>query len=107
VQADGHNINHKARLYWYAKIDHREKEIRELIGEFLVPTFGLEALKLGAGSVIDGENVIVGGHSTGGATAMKVGESDNRVKAIVTHDPWSTVIDPLIDNFKMLVEKPV
>ena len=57
--------------------------------------------------IIDRENVIVGGHSTGGATAMKVGENDTRVKVILTHDPWATVIDSLIDNFKILVEKPL
>jgi len=34
----------------------------------------------------------MGGFSMGGGTAMLVGEVDNRVKAIITHDPWTLLI---------------
>ena len=34
------------------------------------------------------------GHSFGGATALLVGNTDSRVKSVVTHDPWMYPISP-------------
>lgn len=70
------------------------------------PKFAKNILGFSADTIIKG-NVIVGGHSTGGATAIKTGENDNRVKAVLTHDPWPQVIEPMIDNFKNLTSKPI
>lgn len=45
--------------------------------------------KLGFGKKVEiEENFIVAGHSYGGATALKVGDSDPRVKVVLTMDPW-------------------
>lgn len=37
------------------------------------------------------------GHSFGGATALRVGNTDTRVKAVLTHDPWLYPITPDLD----------
>jgi len=37
---------------------------------------------------IDTSKLVVGGHSFGGMTAIEVGKYDQRVKAVVTLDPW-------------------
>jgi len=45
------------------------------------------------------------GHSMGGATAMKVGEIDPRVKCVLTHDPWVNVIQSELPDFDQLLSK--
>ena len=37
---------------------------------------------------LDLEKIIVGGHSFGGATALKTGWVDKRVNCVLTLDPW-------------------
>ena len=37
------------------------------------------------------------GHSLGGATALRVGNTDPRIKAVLTHDPWLYPITPDLD----------
>ena len=37
------------------------------------------------------------GHSFGGATSLLVGNSDPRIKAVLTHDPWLFPISPDLD----------
>jgi cephalosporin-C deacetylase-like acetyl esterase len=37
---------------------------------------------------LDMDKLIVSGHSFGGATAIKTGWEDNRVKCVLTMDPW-------------------
>lgn len=59
-----------------------------MVTEFLEPKFLKNVLGFGSDIKIKGD-VIVGGHSTGGASALKVGENDNRVKVVLTHDPWA------------------
>ena len=43
------------------------------------------------------EKLIMSGHSFGGATALLVGNTDPRVKSVVTHDPWMYPITPDCD----------
>lgn len=38
------------------------------------------------------------GHSFGGATALLVGNTDPRIKSVVTHDPWMYPITPDCDS---------
>ena len=54
---------------------------------------------------IDMSNLIVSGHSMGGATAMLVGEKDPRVKVVLSHDPWAKVIADQIPKFENLLSK--
>ena len=37
------------------------------------------------------------GHSLGGATALRAGNTDPRIKAVLTHDPWLYPITPDLD----------
>ena len=70
----------------------RESEIKSLIDEvtsdnFLQTTLGFkEEVKL------DLAKLTIAGQSMGGATVLRVGDSDRRVKCILTHDPWITPI---------------
>jgi cephalosporin-C deacetylase-like acetyl esterase len=47
------------------------------------------------------------GHSFGGATSLLVGNSDPRIKAVLTHDPWLFPISPDLDceAFKNQISK--
>lgn len=47
------------------------------------------------------------GHSYGGATALLVGNSEPRIKAVLTHDPWLLPIGPDLEyeNFKNVSSK--
>ena len=40
------------------------------------------------GATLDLDKLIVAGHSMGGATAIRVGAADPRVKCVLTFDPW-------------------
>jgi len=44
------------------------------------------------------DKIIMSGHSFGGATALLVGNSDPRIKAVLTHDPWLFPISPDLDK---------
>ena len=41
------------------------------------------------------------GHSMGGATALKVGSSDPRIKIVLTFDPWLGPLNKDISNDKV------
>ena len=43
----------------------------------------------------------------GGATALNVGDVDPRIKAVLVHDPWSRIIEPKVQNFDLLMRKPI
>lgn len=44
------------------------------------------------------DKLIVAGHSFGGATAIKAGWEDDRVKCVLTLDPWLLPIQKTIDS---------
>ena len=72
----------------HAKVKVRENETKLLIDFISKPTFMKE--ELGLDSEMDIGKLVMAGHSMGGATALRVGESDERVRCVVTHDPWLT-----------------
>ena len=43
-------------------------------------------------AILDSSNLVVAGHSMGGATALRVLNSDKRVKCMFTFDPWLSPI---------------
>ena len=47
---------------------------------------------------LDMDKLIVAGHSFGGATAIKTGLKDRRVKCVLTMDPWFLPIKKTIEN---------
>ena len=51
--------------------------------------------------------LIVAGDSMGGATALAAGDEDARIKAVLTHDPWSHIVEPRIAGFTNLLSKPL
>lgn len=73
---------------FHLKVITRETEIRYLMDDLQHPAFIGKALKFHAGANFDFEKLTVAGHSFGGATALKVAQSDKRVKCVLTHDPW-------------------
>lgn len=44
------------------------------------------------------DKLIVAGHSFGGATAIKTGWEDNRVKCVLTMDPWLLPLKKTLEN---------
>ena len=48
----------------------------------------------------------MGGHSFGGMTALSVAESDERVKAVFTFDPWVWAKLDDVSQINMLIEQP-
>lgn len=96
----------KEDLGMYQKmVNQREVEVTEVINDFLRPEFMKKTLQLGKGAKISTEHITVAGHSMGGATALKVGESDPRVKIILTHDPTKDFLNPGITDFKKIYNK--
>jgi platelet-activating factor acetylhydrolase len=47
---------------------------------------------------LDMDKLIVAGHSFGGATAIKTGWEDKRVKCVLTMDPWLLPIKKTIED---------
>jgi pimeloyl-ACP methyl ester carboxylesterase len=39
------------------------------------------------------DKLVMAGHSMGGATALKVGNTDERVKCTLLNDPWLVPLD--------------
>ena len=83
----------------HERVKVRETEIKSLITEVLSQEFVSKVLKFSATVSIDESKLVVAGHSMGGATALRVGHSDDRVKCTLTHDPWLTPIHKeIFDN---------
>lgn len=96
----------KEDLAMYQKmVNQREAEVKEVINDIVKPEFMMKTLKLSDGAKIATDSIIVAGHSMGGATALKVGESDPRIKVVLTHDPTKDFLDPGITNFKNIYRK--
>ena len=65
----------------------REEECKLLIDDICQDNFSKNIFGLRAITQIDKKFVMVG-HSFGGSTALMVGDSDPRVKAVLVMDPW-------------------
>ena len=72
----------------YVKIELRQSEAIELIDELYQKNFVDEVLGFTDGATLDLNKLVMAGHSMGGATAIRVGEADPRVKCVLTFDPW-------------------
>jgi len=59
-----------------------------LIDELFEKDFVDQVLGFTDGATLDLDKLIMAGHSMGGATAIRVGEADPRVKCVLTFDPW-------------------
>ena len=98
-----------AKKFWYQKLEIRTTEVSALIDdihekEFLGKVIGFNS---GLNAKIDLENLIISGHSMGGATALNAGDTDKRIKAVLTHDPWGKLLGSKIGNFTDLMKKPI
>ena len=71
----------------------RAKEITGLIDHIFAKEFAHS-------NVIDKDNLVVAGHSMGGAAALKAGNTESRVKHVLTFDPWLAPI--LKDEISLL-----
>ena len=76
--------------------------------EVALPKFLSVSLKFDKTAKLDGNKFIFSGHSLGGCTALKVGDSDPRVKAVLTLDPWLCPIKDWVEEKKLtkLYKKP-
>lgn len=92
---------------WFDTITCREKEMSNLISEILDKQFLKDTLNFGSASEIDETKIIAVGHSHGGATVMKVGDSDERIRCVIAFDPWCELLNPWLDYLHNLVKKPM
>ena len=72
----------------HAKVKVRENESKLLIDYISAKNFAQDNLFMDNRVTLDLQKLLMTGHSMGGATALRVGNSDKRVKSILTHDPW-------------------
>lgn len=70
------------------KVKFREQEVRRLIDFIASPGFLQHHLNMDNRARLALDRLVMAGHSMGGATALRVANSDPRVKCILTHDPW-------------------
>jgi alpha-beta hydrolase superfamily lysophospholipase len=75
--------------------------VKELIDELYQTDFLKQTLKLSQNVQLNLDKLIVSGHSMGGATALRVGNSDERVKGVLTNDPWLMPISEDITTDKL------
>ncbi len=95
-----------AKDFRVAQLNIREKEVKELIDDLHKPDFLQDALGFSKDVRIDLSRLIVGGHSFGGMTALQVAKSDERVKAVLTLDPWLFARNEEIMNRQFQVRQP-
>ena len=89
-----------AREHWSNRIDIRVQEVINLIDEIQEPEF-LNRVFMGEEitAKLEMDKLIMSGHSMGAATALLAGDQDDRIKCILTHDPW---INPIESKFEQL-----
>ena len=56
---------------------------------------------------IDMDNLTMAGHGLGATTSVTIAAKDNRVKKVVTLDPWLTPIKEEIENKTIVVKQPL
>ena len=90
------------------KVIIRTREVKELIDDMQDDKF-LAKLGFNAKLKLDMQSLIVAGHSFGGATAIKAGFEDRRIKCILTLDPWLMPIreDCLNGTLGKNIKKPI
>ena len=86
---NNHNILH-ALEYRKNQLKIRVEEVTALIDEMYQDQGASLLKRLGFPDTLrlDMEKLVLGGHSFGGMTAVKVSEQDTRVKLCATFDPW-------------------
>jgi hypothetical protein len=80
----------------------RLKELDSLINELNFITKN----SLGENVEIDLSNLTVMGHGFGATTAIVMASKDQRVKKVVSLDPWLTPLKEEIENDKILLSQP-
>ena len=76
------------------KLGIRTKEIASLIGEIS----GLAKNELSQDVELDLERLTIVGHGFGGTTAVTVASKDDRIKKVLTFDPWLPPIKEEVSN---------
>jgi len=97
----------EGKKMWHDRIEKRVSEISELITECVNPYYLQKMFNTSNEILVDTDKLIVSGHSMGGATAIKAGDSDSRIKAVLTHDPWMSILEPDYETFDALLDKPL
>ena len=54
---------------------------------------------------LDMDKLVMSGHSLGGATAMAVGEKEDKVKLILALDPFGTIFQETIGSYCNIHDK--
>ena len=70
------------------KIYKRVDQLKELINQIKHDDFLCNEMPFGNQCKLDMEKLVAAGHSMGGGTALKLAQADNRVKLVLTLDPW-------------------
>lgn len=82
-------------------------EVSELITEILDKAFLENFLNATGQAQIDSSKIVMTGHSYGGSTALKSGDVDQRIRIVMAHDPWTSILEPDYDTFDALLDKPM
>lgn len=88
-QIDMRNINK-----FIQKLGIRTKELDALVSEIQ----GIAKNQLTQDVELDMENLTLVGHGFGGTTAVTMAAKDNRIKKVLTFDPWLSPIREEIEN---------
>ena len=92
--SDGKSVPFKVDIpYFNYEYEHqavvtRQQEVSALIDEISKDNFLQNVLKMDQRVCLDLDNIVVCGHSKGGATALRVGHADKRAKFVTAFDPW-------------------
>lgn len=97
----------EGKEHWHGKLMRRVDEVSELITQITQKNFLVDFLNATNDASVDAEKIVVSGHSYGGAAAIKVGDMDPRVKSVLAHDPWTSILEPDYEVFDGLLDKPV
>jgi hypothetical protein len=84
------------------KLGQRVKEIDNLLGEMN----HIAKTSFGEGVELDMDNLTMIGHGLGATTAVSLASKDQRIKKVLTLDPWLTPIKEEIENKTIKVTQP-
>lgn len=101
------NTEHHYCYPWKNELQKiRAREIKNLIDEIQSLSF-VKACGFGDSfPPIAFDKLVIGGHSLGGMTAIKVAAEDSRIKFVIGLDPWLLPCHKEIEEGKLFISQP-
>lgn len=99
--------NEKCAAVWYKDVHQKRiEEISEIINDMEEEMFMSNRLHFGKAQM-DLDKIVMCGHSLGGATALGVGEQEDRVKLVLSLDPHGNILKDTIGSWTKIHKKPL